>query len=134
MFAMKRKPPVADASDWMAPFKVPGVRVKLNAGVMDMTAVQGMIAESDNPALASDTFWKVTNAAGMISRDGARQKGTRKPRRPQINEWIAKKLKANPAAKSPELWSGAPGWITDDIGFERFSKRVTEVRKTVASK
>ena len=70
---MKRKPPVADASDWMAPFKAPGVRVKLNAGVMDMIAVQGMIAESDNPALASDTFWKVTNAADLI-REGGKQK------------------------------------------------------------
>lgn len=65
----------------------------------------------------------------LAQRDKKRQDGTRKERRPDITEWIEKKLNGNPAAKSPDLWASAPEWITDQIGYERFSKRVTNVRK-----
>ena len=70
----------------------------------------------------------------LAQRDTARQGGTRKPRRPMVDEWIDGMLKANPVAKSPELWSAAPDWITDQIGKDRFAKRVTKARKRVASK
>ncbi len=65
----------------------------------------------------------------LARRDKKRQDGTTKERRPEINEWIKKMLRRAPGAKSPALWEGAPDWITDQIGYDRFSKRVTEVRK-----
>lgn len=65
----------------------------------------------------------------LARRDKKRQDGTTKERRPEINEWIKKMLSRDPDAKSPALWEGAPDWITDQIGYDRFSKRVTEVRK-----
>lgn len=62
-------------------------------------------------------------------RDAARQAGTRKERRPEISRWIEDRLRRNPEAKAPELWAAAPDWITDTIGRDRFSKRVTKARK-----
>lgn len=71
--------------------------------------------------------------APSVARDAKRQAGTRKPRRPQINEWIARRLKGDPDAKAPELWGSAPDWICDvdegGIRFDSFKKRVTQVRK-----
>lgn len=70
-------------------------------------------------------------------RDARRQQGTRKPRRPEVNEWIERQLGREPGAKSPELWSRRPDWMEDQVGYDRFSKRVTIVRKrlkAVASK
>lgn len=69
-------------------------------------------------------------AIGLL-RDEKRQAGTKKERRPKINSWINKQLTRKPDSKSPELWSLAPDWITDDIGYDRFSKRVTEERKKI---
>lgn len=65
----------------------------------------------------------------LAQRDKKRQDGTRKERRPAITEWIENKLSSDPAAKSPNLWADAPEWITEQIEYERFSKRVTRVRK-----
>lgn len=65
----------------------------------------------------------------LAQRDKKRQDGTRKERKPEITEWINKRLTSNPAAKSPDLWDSAPEWITDQIEFGRFSKRVTAARK-----
>ncbi|MFY2765437.1 hypothetical protein [Arenimonas sp. MALMAid1274] len=62
-------------------------------------------------------------------RDARRQQGTRKPRRPEVNEWIERQLRREPGAKSPELWSRRPDWMEDQVGYERFSDRVTDVRK-----
>jgi hypothetical protein len=64
-----------------------------------------------------------------LLRDRGRQEGTRKPRRPEVDAWIDGQLKANPAAKSPALWGDAPEWITEQIGEDRFAKRVTAARK-----
>lgn len=63
-----------------------------------------------------------------VQRDRARQKGTQKPRRPDINEWIEKQLRRQHSAKSPALWNLAPERITDQIGYGAFAKRVTNVR------
>lgn len=65
----------------------------------------------------------------FVKRDAQRQEGTKKPKRPEVNDWIEKKLKADNGMKSPELWGMAPDWITDQIGIDRFKKRVTAVRK-----
>lgn len=63
-------------------------------------------------------------------RDDARQAGTHKERRPEINEWIAKQLKRDPDAKAPALYERAPGEITEQITtLGAFGKRVTKVRK-----
>lgn len=62
-------------------------------------------------------------------RDEARQEGTRKERRPEISEWLSTQLRRNPDAKAPALWAIAPEWLTDDIGFGSFQKRVTAARK-----
>lgn len=61
-------------------------------------------------------------------RDRKRQAGTRAPRRPDISKWIDKQLAHDPAAKCPALWDKAPSWLTDQIGLDRFRKRVTERR------
>lgn len=69
-------------------------------------------------------------------RDEARQQGTKKERRPEITKWITAQLQAAPDAKSPDLWKAAPEWLTEQISYDRFSKRVTAARKSqsVASK
>ena len=69
----------------------------------------------------------------LARRDAKRQAGTRKPRRPEVDDWIATQLRRNPAAKCPALWASAPDWLTDQIGEDRFKKRVTDARKRVAS-
>lgn len=71
-------------------------------------------------------------AIGLL-RDEKRQAGTQKERRPKVSAWINKQLMRKPDSKSPELWNLAPEWITDDIGYDRFSKRVTEERKKILS-
>lgn len=69
-----------------------------------------------------------------ISRDDVRQAATKKPRRPEINDWIKRQLLRQPDAKSPDLWNRAPDWITDQdhfdqaIKFAAFARRVTTVR------
>lgn len=70
----------------------------------------------------------------LAKRDKKRQDGTKQPRRPEINDWIKRKLKAEPQARSPALWRMAPDWITDQIGEDRFSKRVTQVRKELSGR
>lgn len=70
-------------------------------------------------------------------RDARRQQGTRKPKRPQVNEWIERQLRRQPGAKSPDLWSRRPDWMEEQVGYDRFSRRVSDVRKLlkcVASK
>ena len=69
------------------------------------------------------------DAIAHVLRDKRRQEGTHKPRRPEINQWIARQLERDPASKTPGLWSLAPEFITDSIGFDRFKKRVTQARK-----
>lgn len=69
------------------------------------------------------------DAAPRVTRDNARQAGTRKSRRPEIDNWIDRQLRADPQAKSPALWERAPEWLTDQIGPDRFAKRVTASRK-----
>lgn len=66
----------------------------------------------------------------LAQRDKKRQEGTRKPRRPDVDSWIARQLEMNPATKSPALWNAAPEWITDQLGKDRFAKRVTAARKS----
>jgi hypothetical protein len=73
-------------------------------------------------------------AQPALVRDRKRQAGTKKPRRPDIDEWIDRALKRDPDAKSPALWAIAPDSITDQIGEDRFKKRVSSARKRVASK
>lgn len=77
---------------------------------------------------ASKHILSATRGIGA-DRDQRRQFGTRKERRPKITQWITKQLARRPGVKSPELWTDAPDWITDDIGYDRFSKRVTAARK-----
>jgi hypothetical protein len=68
-------------------------------------------------------------AAPIINRDNKRQIGVKKEKRPRITAWIKKKIKLNPDANTKDLWNEAPEWLTDEIGPERFKKRVTDVRK-----
>jgi hypothetical protein len=63
------------------------------------------------------------------ARDLARQAGTRKPRRPEVDKWIDEALKRDSSARAPALWANAPQWLTDQIGEDRFKKRVTAARK-----
>lgn len=66
-----------------------------------------------------------------VRRDQSRQAGTRKKRKPEINEWIFKAIMKYPNATRDELWVEAPEWITEDITRYRFVKRVSEVRKDI---
>jgi hypothetical protein len=65
----------------------------------------------------------------LAQRDEKRQAGTKKPRKSKLTEWIESKLSRDPGAKSPQLWADAPQWIEDQIGEDRFKKRVTAARK-----
>lgn len=85
------------------------------------------IAQAEYKALYLDV-------AGIAVRDRKRQDGTRKERRPDISAWIDVRLRRDPKAKSPELWTDAPDWIKDQLGERRFATRVTERRKKRASK
>ena len=65
----------------------------------------------------------------ILERDAKRQAGTRKPRRPAIDEWIAKALTRHPEGTTrPELWEKAPQWIKDQIGKDAFLRRVSKIR------
>ena len=77
---------------------------------------------------------KALKLTPKANRDDRRQEGTRKERRPEITEWIETQLTRQPAAKSPELWRIAPEWLTDQIGEDRFSKRVTAARKSLSGR
>jgi hypothetical protein len=74
--------------------------------------------------------------AKFAERDLKRQAGTKRPRRPEVDKWIDQQLENNPGARSPALWAAAPEWLTDQLGEDRFAKRVTDARKRkkVASK
>jgi len=86
--------------------------------------------EHDETSLqAAEMMLRELRLLPLVQRDDARQKGTTKARRPEIDEWIDKQLAHNPYAKSPELWANAPEWITDQIAIDRFKKRVTKARK-----
>jgi hypothetical protein len=72
--------------------------------------------------------WQVQALLPLARRDAKRQAGTRKPRRPDLDEWIAGALKRAPAATRDELWQRAPQWVRDEIGIDRFKKRVSAAR------
>lgn len=77
---------------------------------------------------------KALDLTPKANRDDRRQEGTRKERRPEITQWIEAQLSRRPDAKSPELWRIAPEWLTDQIGEDRFSKRVTAARKSLSGR
>lgn len=83
---------------------------------------------------AASTFVHSASRGTYADDGSAVQKGRRKERRPHITEWISKRLNRKPDAKSPELWADAPEWLTDEIGYDRFSKRVTKARKELKSR
>lgn len=120
----------AGASDWR------------QAGSMARLAQRCVAAgHADGAAMYSLEAYRFANRAELlegpatiVARDARRQAGTRTPRRPEIDAWIDKALKADPGAKSPELWSTAPRSITDVIAEDAFKKRVTKARKRAASK
>ena len=64
----------------------------------------------------------------LAQRDKARQDGTKKERRPKITEWIDKAIDRFPEATREELWNEAPQWLIEQIGLERFKKRVSSRR------
>lgn len=62
-------------------------------------------------------------------RDIVRQEGTKKPRRPEISQWIQEAIERKADVTRAALWQEAPQWITDQIGKDAFLKRVSKVRK-----
>lgn len=68
-------------------------------------------------------------AAKAMRRDEHLREALRGPRRPEIDAWIGKQLSADPSLKSPQLWERAPQSIKDQIGTDRFKKRVTKMRR-----
>ncbi len=55
--------------------------------------------------------------------------GRKKPKRPEVQAWIEGDLSRHPGDTAAQRWNRAPDWITDDIGPDRFTKRVTAARK-----
>lgn len=53
----------------------------------------------------------------------------RKPKRPELQEWIDKQVAACAGETIKDLWRRAPDWVSDEIGFDRFTKRVAAARK-----
>jgi hypothetical protein len=72
-------------------------------------------------------LWLLSGSVGL--RDFRRQQGTHKERRPEITRWIRDQIKRQPDLNRERLWQSAPDWITDDIGQDRFFKRVSDQRK-----
>lgn len=64
-----------------------------------------------------------------LARDTARQAGTRKPRRPEVQEWINRQVARQTGETAKEIWDRAPYDVTDLIGWERFKKRYAQARK-----
>lgn len=63
------------------------------------------------------------------ARDIRRQAGTKKERRADITSWIRNQLEKRPKATRDMYWDNAPYWIKDQIGKDRFLKRVSTERK-----
>jgi hypothetical protein len=105
-----------------------------DALLADFEAAGTMTAEIERRLLKAEQSALYLDAAPRVTRDNARQAGTRKGRRPEIDDWIDRQLSADPRGKTPDLWKRAPEWLTDQIGPDRFAKRVTASRKRVASK
>jgi hypothetical protein len=72
-------------------------------------------------------LWLLSGSVGL--RDFRRQEGTRRERRPKITLWIQAQLKRQPDLSREQLWQDAPESITDEIGQDRFFKRVSDQRK-----
>ena len=72
--------------------------------------------------------------APRLSRDNARQNGTRKKRRPEINEWIAKQLKRTPDVSNKDLRELAidSGEQWEVPGEDAFYRRIAKVRKNIS--
>lgn len=64
-----------------------------------------------------------------LARDSARQAGTRKPRHPEVQDWINRQVARQTGETAKELWARAPYEVTDVIGFDRFQKRLSAARK-----
>lgn len=81
---------------------------------------------------ATDGLMTHNSAAERVfKRDAARQKGTRAPRQPELQGWIADQVARGTGETAAELWGRAPDWITDVIGFDRFRKRMTAAKKAM---
>jgi hypothetical protein len=73
-------------------------------------------------------------AEPRLVRDDKRQAGTRKPRLPDVDDWLDRQLSRDQGAKSPALWARFEAHyesMRDDppIGIHRFKKRVTASRQ-----
>jgi len=67
----------------------------------------------------------------------ARRQAARRPRKPELEQWIDRHLASDATQKSPDLWINLPTCFKDEISYGRFAKRVTarrKIRKTDASK
>lgn len=81
--------------------------------------------------LAISAAWAVELKVGampMLLRDRTLQDSKRNPRHPEIDDWIAGKIRRHPDSTALELWAMRPDWIEDAIGLDRFRKRLTRVR------
>lgn len=78
---------------------------------------------------AAEYRWVIALYTPHIMSDEKRLAGLRKPRKPEIDKWMDRQLSRDSELKSPEAWRRAPEWITDDIGYDRFAKRMTKARK-----
>jgi hypothetical protein len=81
---------------------------------------------------AVHSVWWIEIKLGVIPRvrrDFNLQMSKRKAKRPELDKWIDQQFSADPTLKSPELWSRLPQRFKDNIGEDRFSKRVTAGRK-----
>lgn len=61
-----------------------------------------------------------------------RRKASRMPRRPHIDQFIRSLLDVDTTRRAKDLWEVAPMSIKEDIGFERFRKRVSKVRAEIS--
>jgi len=55
--------------------------------------------------------------------------GRKLPKRREVQKWIDAEVAKKTAETAKKLWSRAPDWLTDQIGFDRFQKRFTQARK-----
>ena len=101
-------------------------------------AFDAFFRNSEEDSIARHLEWMMLRRQ-MIERDSflrplaklgkAVTDGRKLPKRPKVQKWIDAEVAKKTAETAKKLWSRAPVWLTDEIGFDRFQKRFTQARK-----
>lgn len=94
-----------------------------DASLRELSMMEGALAFA-----RSDKLHTKLVLAKEVARDRARQKGPRK-KNDELQAAVNKLVTRFPDFSATELWGKASSLITDQVGVDRFRKRVTESRR-----